>query len=61
MNQNNGLYCIHIIMFNKYKMDLQVKAPNNFSDSYTLNEAIALFYQKNGFEAETEIEYYKEK
>ncbi|RZG65496.1 hypothetical protein EXE25_13150 [Acinetobacter bouvetii] len=36
-------------MFNKYKMDLQVKAPNNFSDSYTLNEVIALFYQKNGF------------
>jgi len=36
-------------MFNKYKMNLQVKAPNNFADSCTLHEAMELFYQKNGF------------
>ena len=29
-------------MFNKYKMNLQVKAPNNFADSCTLNEAVEL-------------------
>ncbi|WP_227518793.1 hypothetical protein [Acinetobacter sp. ANC 4169] len=30
-------------------MDLHAKAPNNFADSFTLNEAMTLFYQKNGF------------
>ncbi|CAM4131431.1 hypothetical protein [Acinetobacter pragensis] len=36
-------------MFNQYKMDLQAKAPNNFADSYMLNQSLELFYQKNGF------------
>lgn len=30
-------------------MDLQVKQPNKFTDECTLNQAIDLFYQKNGF------------
>ena len=30
-------------------MDLQVKQPNKFPDECTLNQAIDLFYQKNGF------------
>ena len=46
----NRLYYLHAsFMFNKYKMNLQVKAPNNFADHYSLNEAMTLFYQKNGF------------
>lgn len=41
-------------MFNKYKMDLQAKTLNNFTDApcpddASLNQAMALFYQKNGF------------
>lgn len=41
-------------MFNKYKMDLQAKTSNNFADApcpddASLNQAMALFYQKNGF------------
>jgi hypothetical protein len=38
-------------MFNKYKMDLQAKTSNNFADAScpndaSLNQAMALFYQK---------------